>query len=232
MDAALASPSPGRAGPPDLTALCSRYLAALLAGDRRRALQIVIEEGAQRGYSVRELQCGVVQQAQHEIGRLWQQNEISIAQEHMATAISQVVLARLFEEAAPAERIGKRVMVACVEGELHDFPARLVADFLDLGGFDVRHLGANVPTDDLMKMLAAEMPDLLALSVTMSFNAPALLAAVRRVRTIYPRLPILVGGHALAWEPRLASDCGVVTCEPDPECVLDAARRLLAEHRA
>ena len=211
---------------PDTGDLCRRYLDAQLAGDRRAALRIVMDEGLGAGLPVGRLQSEVVQAAQREIGQLWQQNRISIAQEHMATAISHVVLSRLFEEATPAERCGAKVVVACVEGEQHEFPARIVADFLELGGLDVRYLGANVPTDDLLHLVADERPDVLALSVTMSFNAPSLLTVVQRVRERFPRLPILAGGHALAWEPRLAQQYGVQTCGPEAERVVDHVRRL------
>ncbi len=214
------------AAAPTLEFLARDYLAAQLAGDRRGALAVVLGQGLDGGFSVGELQAGVVQAAQREIGRLWQQNRISIAQEHMATAISHVVMARLFEEARPAPRVGRKVLVACVEGELHEFPARLVADFLDLGGFEVRYLGANVPTHDLLAMIRDEQPHLLALSVTMSFNAPASRQAVEQVRRERPDLPILMGGHALDWEPELASRFGVETCGPEASCVVDSARRL------
>ncbi len=36
----------------------------------------------------------VIQKTQREIGRLWQENRITIADEHVATAISQLALAR------------------------------------------------------------------------------------------------------------------------------------------
>lgn len=214
------------ATPDRLEVLCREYLAAQLAGDRRGALAVVIDRGLRGGHGVGELQAGVVQAAQREIGRLWQQNRISIAQEHMATAISHVVMARLFEEASPAPRVGRKVVVACVQGELHEFPARLVADFLELGGFEVRYLGADVPTDDLLRLVRAERPDLLALSVTMSFNAPGVRLAVERIRAEHPRLPILMGGHALAWEPELAARFGVETCGPQADCVVERAREL------
>ena len=211
---------------PDTGALCRRYLEAQLAGDRRGALRIVLDDGLAAGVPVPRLQAEVVQAAQREIGNLWQQNRISIAQEHMATAISHVVMSRLFEEAEPAERCGAKVVVACVEGEHHEFPARIVADYLELGGLDVRYLGADVPTDDLLRLLGEERPDVLALSVTMSFNAPSLLTVVQRVRERFPRLPILAGGHALTWEPRLARQYGVQTCGPEADCVVEQARKL------
>lgn len=220
--------SSGRAMPPSprVSELCRRYVEAQLAGERREALRLVLVEGLGRGLTVTQLQVDVIQAAQREIGRMWQQNRISIAQEHMATAISQVVMSRLFEEGMPEEPLGRKVLVACVEGEMHEFPARLVSDFLELAGFEVRYLGANVPVHDLARMVREERPHLLALSVTMSFNASALREAVERVRAEWPRLPILVGGHALAWEPDLAERHGVASCGPEPQCVIDAARSL------
>lgn len=214
-----------------LKALRDRYLEAQLAGDRREAVRLVLEEGLARGIAVSALQSGVIQEAQREIGRLWQQNRISIAQEHMATAISQVAVSRLFEEARPDPAVGVRVLVACVEGEMHEFPARLVADFLELAGFEVLYLGANVPTDDLVKMLREELPGVLALSLTMSFNAPSLRSAVERVRAEWPDLPIVAGGHALAWEPELATRFGVETCAGDAPALVRTVRRLAGKAR-
>ena len=221
-----------RPRPDPLQTLFARYLEAQLAGDRRAALRVVLEDGLAAGHSVSDLHTGVVQAAQAEIGRMWQDNRISIAQEHMATAISHVVASRLFEEAKPEARIGKRILVACVAGEYHEFPARLVADYLDLGGFDVLYLGANVPTDHLIAMVRDTMPDLVALSVTMSFNVPALRDALRRIRAAFPTLPLLMGGHALAWEPGLADECGGATCDADPDSVVRAAREQLGLGRA
>jgi methanogenic corrinoid protein MtbC1 len=211
---------------PALSELRDRYLRAQLAGDRREAVRIVVEDGLGQGAAVVEIQAQVIQAAQHEIGRLWQQNLVSIAQEHMASAISQLSLAALFERAAHARPLDKRLLLACVEGELHDLPARIVADFLELAGFDVRYLGANVPHDDLVRMIEADAPDLIGLSVTMSFNVPALRTAVARVRAVSDR-PIFAGGHALQWSAGLADQLGVVAAGDGPADVVATARRLV-----
>ena len=149
----------------DFAAMCGRYLETQLEGDRRAALQF-IDETLRRGIPPDDVRCHVVQAAQREIGRLWQEDRISIAQEHMATAISQLALAHLFQHATFHARVGKKVVVACVPGEHHDFPARLLADALDVAGYDVRFLGADVPLDSLLRAVDMEKPDLLALSVT------------------------------------------------------------------
>ena len=143
----------------DFTELRQRYLAAQLGGNRREALRLVIDEGIGRGASPLEVQLEVIQAAQREIGRLWEESAISIAHEHMATAISNTALAHLYDCSPRAPSNGKKVIVACVDGELHDFPARLVSDALDLAGFDVRYLGASVPADDIVALIAEERPD-------------------------------------------------------------------------
>lgn len=212
--------------------LRDRYLAAQLGGNRRGALRILFDEGLSKGASVAQLQRWVVQEAQREIGRLWQEDRISVAQEHMATAISQVVLAHLYLEAAPSPSNGKKVVVACVEGELHDFPARLTADALDLAGFEVRFLGANVPTESLLRAVTTEKPDLLALSIAMAFNIPALRSVVLRVRAqTHGALPIAVGGHACTWSRSLAREVGANLSGDDAEALVAAARRLLEVDR-
>jgi MerR family transcriptional regulator, light-induced transcriptional regulator len=209
-----------------LGGLRDRYLAAQLAGNRREALRLLVEDGLGGGASVLDLQTSVIQAAQDELGRLWQHNHVTIAQEHMASAISQLGLATLFERAAPTSPLGKKIILACVAGEHHDLPARLVADFLDLAGFDMRYLGADVPDDDLVRMIEAEQPDLIGLSVTMSFNVPALRTAVGRSRAIADR-PICIGGHATRWSPDLAGELGVVAVGKAPAEIVANTRRLV-----
>lgn len=200
-------------------ALVSQYLALQLAGDRRGALAIV--EGAlAQGATISDISLGVLAGSQREIGRLWQEDRITVAQEHMATAISQLVLAHLYQRAQFAGRNGRSVLVACVPGELHDFPSRLVADALDLAGYRVHFLGADVPTEDLVDSVLQLKPDLVALSITMPFNAPGLRAVVTRMREAAMGTPIAVGGHACAISGELVQ-------ELRPEIVATDARELV-----
>jgi methanogenic corrinoid protein MtbC1 len=206
--------------------LCAAYLQAQLRGNRREALRVIVEEGLQRGLSCQAVH-EVIQRAQQEIGRLWLEDRITIAEEHMATAISQVVLSHVYQHAAAAPSNGKQVVVACVEGELHDFPARLVGDALDLAGFEVRFLGANVPTVHLLQMLSEQQPSLLVLSVTMTFNLPALREVVARVREQHPGLLIAVGGGACSWNEGLANELHPDIVGRDAAELVDRARELL-----
>jgi MerR family transcriptional regulator, light-induced transcriptional regulator len=192
----------------DFAGMCARYLRTQLGGDRRAALQF-IEDALRHGASPEDVRCHVVQAAQREIGRLWQEDQISIAQEHMATAISQLALAHLFQHAQFRDRVGRKILVACVPGEHHEFPARLLADTLDIAGYDLRFLGADVPLDSLLRAIDSEHPDALALSVTMVFNLPSARDTVRVVRSrSKQQVPIAIGGGAFGTTPELAEGIG------------------------
>jgi MerR family transcriptional regulator, light-induced transcriptional regulator len=201
----------------DFAAMRDQYLQRQLLGDRRAALQFV-DEALSSGASVDQVRYQIVQGAQREIGRLWLEDQITIAQEHMATAISQLVLAHLFQRSSFRPRVQRKILIACVPGEHHEFPGRMLADALDVAGYDVRFLGADVPVDSLLTALEAESPQVLALSVTMLFHLSALRAAVAAVREHWHRpLKIAVGGSLFAASPELARDIGADLMAADAE---------------
>ena len=73
----------------DPSALVKDFLDAQLAGDRQAALRVLVDNGLLRGIPIPELHLKVIQPAQYEIGRLWQENRISVAREHLARTRAQ-----------------------------------------------------------------------------------------------------------------------------------------------
>jgi MerR family transcriptional regulator, light-induced transcriptional regulator len=206
--------------------LLEQYLSAQLAGDRRAAVRL-IDEGLSRGVPVVSVYLDVIQAAQYRIGELWQQNRISIAQEHLATAISQVAIAELYQALECAPPNGKRALVSCVGGELHELGTRITADFLEMAGFEVRYLGANVPDETLVARVREDPPDLLVASVTMSVYLDSLRQIIGRVRDIVgSKLHMAVGGHAFNLAPGLANQIGADVYGRDALATVEAARRL------
>lgn len=209
-----------------MSPLTERYVRAQLAGERSAALAVV-KDALAAGLSVPRVHLELIQAAQYEIGRLWESNQISVAEEHQATAISQLALAILYDQLPRAPRNGKRVLLACVEGELHDMGSRIVADFLEMDGFEVRLLGANVPAASLAERVTAEAPDLVALSATMSFHLQALERAIAAIRaTARGQVPVLVGGRAFSWATGAAARLDVQGFAADAVELAAEARRL------
>ena len=211
----------------DTAALEQRYLEAQLAGDRHEAVRLLYEEGLRAGVPVQTLRLDVIQRAQYEIGRLWQENRISVADEHLATAISQLAMARLYPEAPRAPGLGRTVALACVEGELHDMGVRVAADMLEMEGLSVQCLGASVPTEHLVARMLADRPDALLLSATMTFNLPALRSAVEAVRKAVPGLPVLAGGFAFQWSPGATEGLELPVAGPDAMAMVRDVRQIL-----
>lgn len=196
---------------PDIAALAQRFLAAQLTGDREGALRLVMEEGVGQGVAPERLHLEVVQWAQREIGQRWQRNEITVAQEHLATAISQLVVSSLYPLLPRRSRRSCRVLVACAEGEQHELGARIAADFVEMGGYDVRFLGSNVPTEALVRMVRDWRPHALVLSASTSLAFPGLERAVEAVRAaVGDDFPILAGGAAFGWSRGCALPEGVL----------------------
>src|SRR5215472_3745337 len=86
------------------------FTRAILLGHRRAALDVVT--GAiELGLPVADVYVEVVETALYEVGRSWEANEITVAEEHMATAIAQYVIAHLYPRIArPAATAGRMVL--------------------------------------------------------------------------------------------------------------------------
>ncbi len=142
------------------------YLEALLGGDRHQARDLGLGQMDQ-GCSFAEMGERLVQPAMYEIGSLWQQNRISVAQEHLATAITQFVLAQAYGHTQAASPKPKRALFANIETNHHALGLRIVADVFDLAGWDTQFLGSNVPTPALLSQVDLQRTDLLGLSISM-----------------------------------------------------------------
>jgi methanogenic corrinoid protein MtbC1 len=104
----------------------------------------------------------------------------------------------------------------------------MTADFFEMAGFDVRYLGANVPTDSLVAMIRDDPPDLLVLSTTMTFYLDTLRDAVNRSREVLGDASrVAVGGQALAWAPQVAGQLGADIYGRNAAESVAHARRLL-----
>lgn len=215
----------GAVDQPLLDALAGRYLEAQLRGDRQRAVQLLVDEGVRAGVSVSELLLRVITPAQREIGRLWEANEVSVADEHVATAISQLAMSHLYSYSQPQGLRREHILIACVEGEWHDMGARVAADVLEHHGFSVCLLGPSVPVGDLVDRVRQESPDVVLLSITMSTHLPSLRSTFDTLTRCYPQLAVLVGGRGAGDEASLKFPLPPLTA--DRAAVCSEVERLL-----
>ncbi len=189
-----------RKGGPDFGGLSGPFLLALLGGDEAAAEGLVSRSrslGADTALVVRDL----VMPALCEIGRMWTRGEASIAEEHLATALVSRVLGRSSGSAAVPAGGSRRIVLACLAGEFHDLGIRFLADVARECGWDAESLGANVPREALVRFVEQRPPAALALSISLAGHVPEAAQAIAEVRTVAPRITVLVGGLAFREDP-------------------------------
>ncbi len=227
LGSAPEAPPPFLSEEAPLSNLAREYLETLLRADRRAAGQMILA-AVQDGAPLRDIYLHVFQPVQREVGRLWQTNQITVAQEHFCTAATQMIMSQLYPYLFTGERKERRVVVTCVGGELHELGARMVADFFEMSGWDSTFLGANTPPESIVRMAAERRADLLALSATMTFHVSRvrdLIALVRAGGSSRPR--VLVGGYPFNISPGLWRKVGADGYAPDAAGAVEEAEKVM-----
>jgi methanogenic corrinoid protein MtbC1 len=185
------------------------FEAALLAGKRRDALRVV-DGCLDDGRGLVDIELHVIVPALYQIGEKWQLNKVTVAEEHMATAIAQVVMTSALQRSMPAPANGKRALLACVAGNHHALGLQMLSDAFQLAGWDVDYLGADVPTGAVVKHATQRVVDLIGLSVSFAQQLPVVKDVVTRLTLALGegRPAIMVGGLAINRFHQLASVVG------------------------
>ena len=188
----------------DYLAVRATFQSALIAGDHHQCLEITLKQVQTPG-QIEPYYSQVIQPVMYEIGRLWEQDDISVAQEHLASAIVGRILAGINMTLIESKKNKGKAVVTASPNEYHEIGAWMVADILENAGWHVQYLGANTPQKDLIKLLRSFLPDVLAISVSMPFNIGKTKAIIEEVRhdPELEHLKIMVGGKVFNENPDL-----------------------------
>lgn len=184
--------------PKELSKQAQQYLDFLLKKDRHGANRW-IQELIQSGVSLETIYLTIFQAAMIEIGRLWQYREISVADEHMATVITQFIMTQLYLLIFSTKKNGKKLVALALGSELHVIGIRMVSDYFEYRGFETHYLGANIPVGAVLSYIKQFKPDLLALSVTLGSHLGALKTLMEQIRADQDlsSIKVLIGGQAV-----------------------------------
>ena len=175
--------------------LRDEYVAALVEPDARRA-RVLISDALESGTDPESVYLDVLAPALYEIGLRWERDELGIAAEHLASSVTESVMAELAARMRRTSPSRGAAVVACVGEELHRIGSRAVADFLEGAGWDVDYLGAMVPVEQIVA--ASRGASVVALSITMPGRVPELARACEELRKLDPAPFVAAGGQGLA----------------------------------
>jgi len=208
--------------------LATRYLIALLEGDRRRAIQLILDAAGEK-HTIADLYTRVLMPAQVEVGRMWHTDEINVVEEHFASATTKMVMAQLMTRARFNSSNGKTMLAAAVAGNHIDIGLQAVANFFELDGWRTVQLGADVPTADLVNSVDFFGVDILGLSASQSVQLETIRETIKAVRLAKPAgsIKILVGGFAFVGYESLPRQLGADGYAPDPASAVELGRQLV-----
>jgi methanogenic corrinoid protein MtbC1 len=156
----------------EISRLRDEWVASCMAFDRVAAEQALMSAFAlfpPEVVAVHLLQAGL-----SKIGEMWYAGEVSIQQEHFASAMSVQRLDMLIAATPPPTR-PERLVIASVEDDFHVFSPLLFTFLFRRRGFDVLYLGADMPTVSLQETVEQLKPAMLILSAQTLSTATALL---------------------------------------------------------
>lgn len=187
-----------------------RFLRALLQGNRQDTLRISREQ-VSTPQDLKRFYEDILQPAMYRIGDLWEQGDISVSKEHLASALANMaVSSQYIQVMSETEPWKGRVLVSAASNEFHVLGPQMIANCLEAEGWEVDYLGADTPALDLVSYIKDRAPDVVALSVTMSFNLIKAKEIIDQILEEFQqsRPWLLLGGLAFAGHPELVSRMG------------------------
>ena len=180
----------------DWAAQADRLYTALMAGDEALARQDFDRLAA--GTPVVGLCDQVIAPALRRVGLAWAAGEVSIAEEHRATAICMRLIAARARQ--PQGRPRGVAVTTTPPGEHHGLPSLMAAACLREDRWQVHDLGADLPTDELVTFAQETGADLVVLSSATPRAARTAAQEARELRERLPHVRVLTGrpGDTLA----------------------------------
>ena len=227
----IPSEHPTALGPDNpLSGLGSRYLDTLLQGERNAAAEMILS-AVERGTPITDLYLHVFQAVQIELGRLWQMNKVSVAEEHYCTAATQLIMSRLYPYIFNEKKNGRVFLGACVGDELHEIGVRMISDFFELEGWDTYFLGANTPQQAILDMVKTKKPHILGIGVTIAYNIYNVESIIKAVRSQdeLESVKILVGGYPFNLDAALWKKVGADGYARNAQEAVQTAEKLIGQ---
>ncbi|PYZ98169.1 cobalamin-binding protein [Alteribacter lacisalsi] len=174
------------------------FVEALLAGDQGESFHIV--NRLRETQSRLSIYHNLVTPAMYDIGRLWEENKISVADEHLATGVCDFVLSQTEFDLVqkPLSSKKPKAMFFSIADEWHQLGIKMVSILFKEHGWNVRYLNANLPQDHALNNAKVWKPDLIGMSISLAYRAPDLSGYIEAFEKLPSKPAIMIGGRVMA----------------------------------
>jgi 5-methyltetrahydrofolate--homocysteine methyltransferase len=148
--------------------------------------------------------------------------EVILAAKAMKAATG--LLKPYLEKSGGSMKLGK-IVIATVEGDVHDIGKNLVSMMLESAGFDMVDLGVNAKVSAIAEAAVKQEADLVGLSALLTTTMLAMKPAVKAIRGASAKVKVMVGGSPITQE--WAKEAGADGFAPDALRAINLAKSLL-----
>ena len=175
--------------------LLEHLMPSLLAG-RRRECRDVLAEALAVGFAPPQLYRRLMWPAMEQVARLYREDQINSATEHMATRIQRALADQLQLHLPRHGANGQRILITCADGEPEELGAQMCADLFESDGWDVYFVGGGVPNDEILSLVGQLRPDILLVFGTQPGGVPRTRRLIDLIRDIgaHPTMNIMISG--------------------------------------
>ncbi len=146
-----------------------------------------------------EIINGTLMRGMDEVGRLFNANELIVAEVLQSAEVMKAAVAHLTPHMQATESAMRgTVLLATVKGDVHDIGKNLVDIVLSNNGFKVVNLGTKVAPETLIDAVKEHRPDVIGLSGLLVKSAHQMVATAEDLARAGVDVPVLVGGAALS----------------------------------
>ncbi len=140
------------------------------------------------------------QEGMAEIGRRFEQNEFFIPELIMAGEMmndgAELIKPYLDEDAQAEQKSIGTMVLATIEGDIHDIGKNIYGMLMELSGFEIIDLGVDVPVDTIVAKIEEVKPDLVGMSglLTLAFDPMKTVVEKLKEKGLRDSVKVLVGG--------------------------------------
>lgn len=138
-----------------------------------------------------------------EVGKAYEQGRLFLPQLLMSAEAAktafEVIKQTMDRTGAHREKKG-RILLATVEGDIHDIGKNIVKVLLENYGYEVIDLGKDVKPRDIAGAAVTEGVQIVGLSALMTTTVPRMEQTIKLLREVAPNVRIMVGGAVLTPE--------------------------------
>lgn len=152
------------------------------------------------------------------VGDWYKEERIDEGQEHLASEITERMMARTVQFAGITKKSNKVAVLGCAENTWHVIGLRMLSDYLRAAGWRALFLGANVPNDAFVAAIRQHRPGLVLVSCSVPESEKATTDLIKRLtkpRERGSRTKVAVGGYYVRHNPQPFLDAGAHFFAPD-----------------